>query len=149
MKLEQIEQAIMVAKTKSISLAAESLFISQPNLSLSIKKLEEEIGYPIFERTNKGVEVTPLGQNFIDLAKLIMLQIRQLQNIGNYAARKSQQLLSIAHMHYRYVNHAAAELFHYLCFACVHGFKICLCAGYVNAHFNGFADFAVQIGAVH
>ena len=79
MKLEQIEQAIMVAKTKSISLAAESLFISQPNLSLSIKKLEEEIGYPIFERTNKGVEVTPLGQNFIDLAKLIMLQIRQLQ----------------------------------------------------------------------
>ena len=111
MKLEQIEQAIMVAKTKSISLAAESLFISQPNLSLSIKKLEEEIGYPIFERTNKGVDVTPLGQNFIDLATLIMLQIRQLQNIGNYAARKSQQLLSIAHMHYRYVNHAAAELF--------------------------------------
>ena len=38
-------------------------------------------------------------------------QIRQLQNIGNYAARKSQQLLSIAHMHYRYVDHAAAELF--------------------------------------
>ena len=111
MKLEQIEQAIMVAKTKSISLAAESLFISQPNLSLSIKKLEEEIVYPIFERTNKGVDVTPLGQNFIDLATLIMLQIRQLQNIGNYAARKSQQLLSIAHMHYRYVNHAAAELF--------------------------------------
>ena len=111
MKLEQIEQAIMVAKTKSISLAAESLFISQPNLSLSIKKLEEEIGYPIFDRTNKGVEVTPLGQNFIDLAKLIMLQIRQLQNIGNYAARKSQQLLSIAHMHYRYVNRAAAQLF--------------------------------------
>jgi len=111
MKLEQIEQAIMVAKTKSISLAAESLFISQPNLSLSIKKLEEEIGYPIFERTNKGVEVTPLGQNFIDLAKLIMLQIRQLQNIGSYAARKSQQLLSVAHTHYRYVNHAAAQLF--------------------------------------
>ena len=111
MKLEQIEQAIMVAKTKSISLAAESLFISQPNLSLSIKRLEEEIGYPIFERTNKGVEVTPLGQNFIDLATLIMMQIRQLQNIGSYAARKSRQLLGIAHMHYRYVNHAAAELF--------------------------------------
>ena len=54
MKLEQIEQAIMVAKTKSISLAAESLFISQPNLSLSIKKLEEEIGYPIFEQIGRA-----------------------------------------------------------------------------------------------
>ena len=44
---------------------------------------------------------------------------------------------------------AAAELFHNLRFARMHGFKIGLCAGYVNAHFTGFADFAVQIGTVH
>ena len=46
MKIEQLEQALKVAELSSISLAAENLFISQPNLSLSIKKLEHELGYP-------------------------------------------------------------------------------------------------------
>ena len=65
MKLEQIEQVIVVAETRSIRLAAENLFISQPNLSLSIRKLEEEIGCPLFARNNKGVELTPLGESFV------------------------------------------------------------------------------------
>ena len=43
MKLEQIEQVIVVAETRSIRLAAENLFISQPNLSLSIKKLDQKV----------------------------------------------------------------------------------------------------------
>ena len=55
MKLEQIEQVIVVAETKSIRLAAENLFVSQPNLSLSIKKLEEEIGA-------RAGRWTPMGQ---------------------------------------------------------------------------------------
>ncbi|MEA5143440.1 MAG: LysR family transcriptional regulator [Oscillibacter sp.] len=111
MKIEQLEQAIKIAELNSISLAAENLFLSQPNLSLSIKKLETEIGYPIFVRTNKGVETTPLGQNFVDFARIILLQFRQLQHIGAYTAKKDQLAFSMAHMHYRYINHAAAELF--------------------------------------
>ena len=110
MKLEQIEQVIMVAETRSIRLAAENLFISQPNLSLSIKKLEEELGYPLFIRNNKGVELTPLGQNFVEYAKIIAQQLRQLQKLGSHALARGRQSLSIAHMHYRYVNHAAAQL---------------------------------------
>ena len=111
MKIEQIEQVITVAELNSISLAAESLFISQPNLSLSIKKLETELGYSIFLRTNKGVETTPLGQKFIDSAKIIMLQFRQLGSLKDNLAQRSQKSFSLAHMHYRYVNHALAELF--------------------------------------
>ena len=110
MKLEQIDQVIMIAETKSIRLAAENLFISQPNLSLSIKKLEEELGYPLFVRNNKGVEVTPLGQNFVEYARIIAQQLRQLQRLGSSALIKGRQTLSIGHMHYRYVNHAAAQL---------------------------------------
>ena len=110
MKLEQIEQVIVVAETKSIRLAAENLFISQPNLSLSIKKLEEELGYPLFVRNNKGVEVTPLGQNFVEYAKSIAQQLRQLKTLGVNALGKGCQSLSIGNMHYRYVNHAAAQL---------------------------------------
>jgi len=111
MKIEQLEQVVKIAELSSISLAAENLFISQPNLSLSIKKLETELGYMIFERTNKGVEVTPMGQNFIDFARIILLQFRQLQHLGAYTAKRDQLSFSMAHMHYRYINHAAAELF--------------------------------------
>lgn len=111
MKIEQLEQAAKIAELRSISLAAEELFISQPNLSLSIRKLEQELGYPIFQRTNKGVNVTPMGQNFVDSAKIILLQLRELQKLGSCTALKDQRSFSIAHMHYRYVNHAIAQLF--------------------------------------
>ncbi len=110
MKLEQIEQVIVVAETKSIRLAAENLFVSQPNLSLSIKKLEEEIGAPLFVRNNKGVELTPLGQSFVEYAKIIAQQLRQLRTLGSNMLTKGRQTLSIGNMHYRYVNHAAAQL---------------------------------------
>ena len=111
MKIEQLEQAVKIAELNSISLAAEELFISQPNLSLSIRKLEQELGYPIFLRTNKGVNPTPLGQNFIDSAKIILMQFHELQKLGANLAMKDQRSFSIAHMHYRYVNHAIAQLF--------------------------------------
>lgn len=111
MKIEQLEQAVKIAEMNSISLAAEELFISQPNLSLSIRKLEQEIGFPIFLRTNKGVKTTPLGQNFIDSAKIILMQFHELQKLGASLAMKDQRSFSVAHMHYRYVNHAIAQLF--------------------------------------
>jgi len=110
MKREQLEQVIVVAETKSIRLAAENLFISQPNLSLSIRKLEEELGCQLFLRNNKGVEVTPLGRSFVEYAKSIVQQLRQLQNLGTSALNRGRLSLSIGNMHYRYVNHAAAQL---------------------------------------
>lgn len=63
MKLEQIEQVVEIARQKSISQAAGNLFISQPSLSLSIQHLEEELGEPLFIRSNKGVRLTPLGRS--------------------------------------------------------------------------------------
>ena len=111
MKIEQLEQVVKVAETNSISLAAENMFISQPNLSLSISKLEKELGFQIFTRTNKGVETTPLGQSFVDSAKIILLQFKELKKMGTNSSLERQKTFSVAHMHYRYVNHAIAELF--------------------------------------
>lgn len=111
MKIEQLEQAVKIAELNSISLAADELFISQPNLSLSIRKLEQELGYPIFLRTNKGVNATPLGQNFVDSAKIILMQLHELQKLGINLKMKDQRSFSVAHMHYRYVNHAIAQLY--------------------------------------
>lgn len=111
MKIEQLEQVVKIAECNSISLAAEHMFISQPNLSMSIKKLEKELGFPIFSRTNKGVETTPLGQSFVESARMILLQLDQLQKMGSKSTQKGLRTFTLAHMHYRYVNHAVAELF--------------------------------------
>jgi len=111
MKIEQLEQVVKIAETNSISLAAEHMFLSQPNLSMSVNKLEKELGFAIFSRTNKGVETTPLGQNFVESARMILLQLDQLKKMGSSAAHKGLRSFTLAHMHYRYVNHALSQLF--------------------------------------
>ena len=65
MTLMQMKYAIAVADTKSMNEAARSLFITQPSLSASVKELENEIGMELFKRTNRGITVTPEGEEFL------------------------------------------------------------------------------------
>ena len=58
MTLQQLRYAMVVAQTGSMNKAAESLFISQPTLTNTIRGLEEESGITIFNRTNKGHTTT-------------------------------------------------------------------------------------------
>ena len=61
MNLIHLKYVVEVAKTKSISKAAENLFMGQPNLSRSIKELEQDLGITIFRRNSKGIELTSDG----------------------------------------------------------------------------------------
>ena len=58
MNLLHFKYAVEIAKTKSISQAAENLYMGQPNLSRAIKELEEKLGITIFLRNSKGIEIT-------------------------------------------------------------------------------------------
>ena len=64
MTLQQLKYVIEVSRSRSISKAAQNLFISQPSLSNSIRELEKEIGIAIFSRTNKGILITQEGSEF-------------------------------------------------------------------------------------
>ena len=66
MTLNQIECFEAVAETLSFSKAAGTLYVSQPAISKSISHLEEEIGYPLFERDNNKLELTKAGELFRD-----------------------------------------------------------------------------------
>ena len=57
MKIEQIRQVLAINRCGSINKAAEELFLSQPNLSISVKNLEDELGYRIFIRSSHGVRL--------------------------------------------------------------------------------------------
>jgi LysR family hydrogen peroxide-inducible transcriptional activator len=74
MNLRDLKYIIAVADTHHFGKAAERCFVSQPTLSGQIKKLEEELGVAIFERTNRSVEVTPVGEVILQHARQIMEQ---------------------------------------------------------------------------
>jgi len=78
MTFVQLQQLLEIHKTGSISQAAQNLFISQPSISLTLKSLEEELGFPIFLRTRKGLIPTLQGINVIDHAARICESYRLL-----------------------------------------------------------------------
>ena len=76
-----LEYIYEVYKEKSFSKAANNLFISQPSLSGTIKRIEKEIGYEIFDRSTKPIGITDVGMEYIHIIEKIL----ELQsNFDNY-----------------------------------------------------------------
>lgn len=110
MKLSQIEQIIEVADVGTISQAAANLFISQPNLSLSIKNAENELGVKLFTRTSSGVSLTQQGVEFVDRAKEILMQVDALEDACRQHNLPLRFELQIASVGYRIVDIEVAKL---------------------------------------
>lgn len=72
MTIQQLQYVLEIARCGSASRAAKNLFLSQPNLSSAIKNLEQELGFPIFERTSAGMKLTPAGSRLAKEASVIM-----------------------------------------------------------------------------
>ena len=62
MDLQQLRFLVAISKTLNFSKAAEELFISQPTLSYQIRRLEDELGVKLLERSTRNVELTPIGR---------------------------------------------------------------------------------------
>ncbi len=72
MNLRDLKYIIAVAESRHFGKAAERCFVSQPTLSGQIKKLEDQLGIAIFERTNRSVEITPVGEEILAHARQII-----------------------------------------------------------------------------
>lgn len=83
MKIEQLRYIIEIYKFKSITRAAKELFVAQPNLSHSVKSLEDELGQKIFLRSNHGVIVTEFGEAFIKKAEDVVNKFDELKNMSS------------------------------------------------------------------
>ncbi|MDK2866388.1 MAG: hypothetical protein PWP51_1374 [Clostridiales bacterium] len=81
MTLDQIYYFIEIAKTGSMSQAANVLHVSQPNISMTIKSLENEVGYTLFNRIPRGVELTRQGAEFLYYAESIVRNVQEIQAI--------------------------------------------------------------------
>src|SRR5688572_8291429 len=65
MELRQLEYFLAVARAGSVTSAARALYVAQPALSRQIQKLEEELGAPLFDRSRRGMQLTPIGETFL------------------------------------------------------------------------------------
>lgn len=89
--LKQIHYALAVEQTLHFKRASELCSVSQSALSTALSEMEKQLGFQVFERDNKKVLVTPLGQEVLDKARLIKLQMEDL----NHIAEQQKEPLSV------------------------------------------------------
>lgn len=108
MNIMHLKYAVEVAKTGSITQAAENLFMGQPNLSKAIRELEDNLGITIFKRTSKGIVSTQKGEEFLVYAKRILAQIDELESIY-HSDPETKQTFSISIPRGSYMAHGFAN----------------------------------------
>lgn len=82
MTLTELRYIVAVAREKHFGRAAEACFVSQPTLSVAIKKLEEELDLKIFERGASEVSVTALGEEIVRQAQMVIEQAAAIKEIA-------------------------------------------------------------------
>lgn len=107
MTLQQLRYALTIADCGSMNEAAKQLFISQPSLSETMKELENEIGLEIFLRSNRGIVITPEGEEFLGYARQVTEQYELLQS--KYIEKKTKEKFSVSMQHYTFAVKAFVE----------------------------------------
>lgn len=77
MTIDEIQWMTELFKTGKMSKAAENLFITQPALSQCLQRIEQQLGFRLFERSNRGLKPTPKGQLFYETAQQISSSYQQ------------------------------------------------------------------------
>lgn len=107
MTLQQLKYALTITDCGSMNEAAKQLFISQPSLSETMKELETEIGIEIFLRSNRGISITPEGEEFLGYARQVTEQFGLLQS--RYIGKKKKEKFSVSTQHYTFAVKAFVE----------------------------------------
>ncbi|QWD89452.1 LysR family transcriptional regulator [Polynucleobacter sp. MWH-CaK5] len=79
--IKQIQTFIEVAKEKSISKAAENLFVTQPAISMQIKQLEDAFGLPLLEPIGRNIQLTSAGLEFLERAQAAISELKDLEAV--------------------------------------------------------------------
>lgn len=82
MTIEQLSYALAVARYQSFVQAADQVAVSQPALTMQVKKLEDELGLLLFDRSRKPLVLTEAGRLFLERAQEVLLSLRDLENLA-------------------------------------------------------------------
>lgn len=85
MTLTELRYIVALAREKHFGRAAEACFVSQPTLSVGVKKLEDELGVMLFERGKVEVGVTPVGERVVEQARRVLEELDRVKGIAQEA----------------------------------------------------------------
>ena len=108
MNLLHMKYAVEIAETNSINKAADKLYVGQSALSRAIKELEASIGVTLFERSAKGMFLTPDGEIFIRYAKNILKQVDEVEEMFSHGS-VSKRHFSVSVPRSSYISDAFSE----------------------------------------
>lgn len=83
MNLQDLRYLVAVAEHRHFGRAAEACSVSQPTLSSQIRKLEDGLGVRILERTNKRVDLTPVGSQIVEHARRALAAAREMESVAS------------------------------------------------------------------
>ena len=83
MKIEVLQYFTVLAESRSISEAAQKLYIAQPSLTKSLQMFEEELGFRLFERSRGGITLTPEGKKILPQAKKMVEYYESWLELGH------------------------------------------------------------------
>ncbi len=99
MTLNELKFVVAVAQERSFRRAAEKCFVTQPALSLGIKKLEQELDVIIFERSRSEVTPTEIGSQLIEQANIILEQSNRLKEMAKLGTNPLEGLFKLGMIH--------------------------------------------------
>jgi LysR family hydrogen peroxide-inducible transcriptional activator len=95
MNLRALQYFVKLADLRHFSKAAEACFVSQPTLSTQIKKLEDELGVQLVERSPKKIMLTPVGLEIADRARLVLSDIDQMRAVARRSGNPAEGVLRL------------------------------------------------------
>ena len=95
MNLRALQYFVKLADLRHFSKAADACFVSQPTLSTQIKKLEEELGVQLVERSPKNIMLTPVGEEIADRARLVLSDIDQIRAVARRSGNPADGILRL------------------------------------------------------
>lgn len=109
MTIQQLRYITKVAETGNLTEAAKAFYVSQPNLTNVIRRLEEELGITLFQRTNRGVVTTVEGDRFLAYARQILEQVDLVEE-KYLNAERLRPKFSVSCQHYAFAVNAFVDL---------------------------------------
>lgn len=109
MTLQQLIYIVKIADTKSMNKAAAELFVSQPALSSTLKDLEDEVHLELFIRNNRGIVITPEGEEFLKYARQ-MVELNRMITERFVEQKHSKKKFSVSMQHYSFAVEAFIDL---------------------------------------
>lgn len=95
MTLTELRYIVTLAQEQHFGRAADRCYVSQPTLSIAVKKLEDELGVALFERTKSRVQPTPLGEQIVAQANLVLEQTAAIKDLADAGKDQLSSPLSV------------------------------------------------------